>query len=181
MRFFASCGRSGTRKCDATLAHIHTMQRCIITPATHDAQSTFKIHFAWLRHMHFTAQLGRTLITSLSVLGLLCALTYFAMFIYGLVAQWPDVDWLASFLLPVLIPLYAVMIGGPAVVAFAAPIHAALLHFGRASWITAVLLGVLPGAALIALEKTVGLFGILFGLIVALTTHWKTRQINLSQ
>lgn len=62
-------------------------------------------------------------------------------------------------------------IGGVAVIVFGAPIYTILQLTNKASWLFVILLGVVPGLAMLAFDRTMGAYGLLCGMGVAITTH----------
>lgn len=75
-----------------------------------------------------------------------------------------------------LVPIYAITIGAFAIFIFGAPAYAVLLHFKKARWWNALLLGVAPGLGLWVADDVYGHFGVAFGAPVALLTHYWIRR-----
>jgi hypothetical protein len=73
--------------------------------------------------------------------------------------------------------LYTLVIGCAPVVLFGAPLYALAKHFDRASWTTALCLGIIPGIALWFLDRQAGYFGIACGAFIALSTHLLGRRL----
>jgi len=67
--------------------------------------------------------------------------------------------------------LYTLAIGCFPVVVFGAPLYAALLYSGRASWLAAFAIGAVPGAVLLFFAISLGLWSLACGIAVALATH----------
>jgi len=67
--------------------------------------------------------------------------------------------------------LYTLFIGCIPVTLFGAPLYSALRHFHKMSWLVALGIGAVPGAALLFVEMEIGLFAFVCGLFVAAVTH----------
>jgi hypothetical protein len=67
--------------------------------------------------------------------------------------------------------VYSLTIGGVAVIVFGAPIYTILQLRNKASWIFVLLLGVVPGLAILAFDITIGAYALFCGMVVAITTH----------
>ena len=67
--------------------------------------------------------------------------------------------------------VYIIAIGFIPALAFGAPLYAWLWQRGKASWATTLALGLLPGFALLFIDKELGLWSLACGGIVALATH----------
>ena len=66
---------------------------------------------------------------------------------------------------------YILIIGSIPALAFGAPVYAFLWHRGKASWAKALILGLLPGFALLFVATDLGLWSLACGAIVAAATH----------
>jgi hypothetical protein len=71
---------------------------------------------------------------------------------------------------------YTLMIGSLPVIALGAPIYAWLLTVSKASWATALAIGIAPGLALLLIAYDLGLAAIACGTVVALITHAVCRR-----
>ena len=70
---------------------------------------------------------------------------------------------------------YTCLIGGIPAIFFGAPMYAALLHFGKASWLSVLALGVTPGVLLLVIAIELGVWAIGCGAFIALATHFFCR------
>jgi hypothetical protein len=66
---------------------------------------------------------------------------------------------------------YMLALGGVTVVVFVAPLYSIFLSSGRASWLTAFVVGTIPGAVLLFFSFFFGLVSLACGAVVALATH----------
>jgi hypothetical protein len=66
---------------------------------------------------------------------------------------------------------YMLAIGCVTVAVFIAPLYAALLHNCRTSWPAALVIGGIPGAALLFFSVFFGFVSLASGVVVALATH----------
>ncbi len=71
-------------------------------------------------------------------------------------------------------------IGVPVIVAFGAPVYLLLKKHDLAKWPIVFLIGIAPGAALLAIAKDLGAYSIVSGTAVALVTHWHLRKLEMS-
>jgi hypothetical protein len=67
------------------------------------------------------------------------------------------------------------LVGALPIVFYGAPGYAALRCFGRASWPAVILLGIAPGSVLLLADSLFGLFGLLYGVVVAGVMHLVTE------
>ena len=66
---------------------------------------------------------------------------------------------------------YILFIGSIPAAVFGAPMYALLWQRGKASWVAALAIGLLPGLALLFVAKDLGLWSLACGAVVALATH----------
>lgn len=71
---------------------------------------------------------------------------------------------------------YTVFFGLPAVVIYGAPIYCAYLEYKafRLAWVFA--LALIPGAALVAIDLGIGVFALIGGIFVTLSTHYLANE-----
>ena len=69
------------------------------------------------------------------------------------------------------ISMFAFMLGFFPAFIYGAPAYAALLYRGYANYVTATLIGALPGLVLLPFDKELGFLFIIYGVPVALCTH----------
>jgi hypothetical protein len=89
--------------------------------------------------------LGHVLLASLLSLALCALLSYVSLVVAGVLADWPVKNWTAALVIPAMIVLWGLVIALPIIVVLAAPAYALLLHRGRASFVAAAVVGVIPG------------------------------------
>ena len=73
---------------------------------------------------------------------------------------------------------YTVAFGLLPVVLFGAPVYSVLLSRGKASWPTAVGLGVVPGLLLLLVAGGLGVWAIVCGLVASCLTHLVCRRLG---
>ncbi len=71
--------------------------------------------------------------------------------------------------------VYFIVLGLIPALAFGAPIYAWLWRHGKATWISSLLVGLIPGLALAAFESELGMTAMICGAFVALLTHKLAR------
>jgi hypothetical protein len=67
--------------------------------------------------------------------------------------------------------LGALLYGGLLALIYGAPLYAWLQYIGRASWLSAIVLGGLPGVSLLMYKPSVGLVVLACGVVVACAVH----------
>ena len=73
---------------------------------------------------------------------------------------------------------YICLIGGIPVIAFGAPMYAALHYFGKASWLSTLVIGVAPGVIFLLVERDLGLWAMSCGAVIALATHTFCQPVS---
>ncbi len=66
---------------------------------------------------------------------------------------------------------YTLVIGCVPVMVFGAPLYAWLLSIGKASWVAALAIGLVPGLVLFLVASDLALWSMACGVLVALATH----------
>ena len=67
--------------------------------------------------------------------------------------------------------LAVLLLGAPLVIGFGAPLYALFWHRGSASWLTAAVLGCLPGLIALGFDLEIGAVALVCGSVVAFSTH----------
>ena len=114
----------------------------------------------------------KVLLASLLSLAACALLAYLGMVIPHIWAAWPVVNWPLTLVVPGAAVLLGLVIGVPVVVLVAAPAYAFLFRSGRASFLTAAAVGVVPGLVLLSFDRFLGIPAVAVGLVVGLATHW---------
>jgi hypothetical protein len=70
---------------------------------------------------------------------------------------------------------YTFLIGLFPVALFGAPLYAKLAYMGKASWLSALTIGIVPGLLFLFVAKDLALYSIVGGVVISLATHLVCR------
>lgn len=80
-----------------------------------------------------------------------------------------------------LVSFFALVYGAIPALLVGAPLYALLLHRGWATYLSAVLVGILPGLALLPIEQGLAYFFLAYGAPVAAATHFTASRLGGSR